>query len=233
MAQIPLDLQATSQIPSGNLVGKVTPASGTDRANSVFLRFNSGAKLQLINDSTGPNTFSYLVPTIANSGVTFAAIEGDPYWGAFAVAHRDGLAQSATNVNLAIPAPSKPQTPGPGASNIDSNTQFTWSAGAGNSAAFVLSILDDDTGQKQGLFVVTAAKTLPKIPVVLGSPYQFTSAHTYIWRVETHGTLASVDAMADPAGFMDEFSGDDESPRGPRTGDGTFTISQSNQFTAK
>jgi len=39
--------------------------------------------------------------------------------------------------------------------------------------------------------------------------------------------------MAGETGFMDEFSGDDETPRGPRTGDGSFTISQSNEFTAK
>ena len=133
--------------------------------------------------------------------------------------------------SLTVPAPGKPQTPNSGAANVDSNSQFTWTSGAGNNAAFVVSMLDEDYGQ--GLFVVTASKSLSKIPLVPGGPYQFASAHKYDWRMETHGTFASVDAMAGPAGFMDEFSGDNESPRGPRTGDGAFTISQYNVFTAK
>jgi len=228
--QIGLDLHATATVPSGNLAGKVTPATGSDRGNSVFLRFTSGAMLELLTDTTGPNTFSYLVPTIANSGITFAAIEGDAYRGAYAVAHRDGLAAGATGLALSIPAPSKPLTPADGATAIDSNSQFTWAADAGNAGPFLVSMTDEDF--YQGLYVVTAKKTF-KVPAMPGGPYQFASAHKYIWRVETHGTFASIDAMAGETGFMDEFSGDDETPRGPRTGDGSFTISQSNEFTAK
>ena len=146
------------------------------------------------------------------------------------MAHRDGLAAGATGLALSIPAPSKPLTPADGAAAIDSNSQFTWAADAGNAGPFLVSMTDEDF--YQGLYVVTAKKTF-KVPAMPGGPYQFASAHKYIWRVETHGTFASIDAMAGETGFMDEFSGDDETPRGPRTGDGSFTISQSNEFTAK
>ena len=77
------------------------------------------------------------------------------------------------------------------------------------------------------------AKNSFKLPVIVGGAYALNSTHLYDWRVETHGNLATVDAMAGPTGFMDEFSGDEQTPRGPHTGDGSYTISQPNAFTMK
>jgi hypothetical protein len=230
VAMIPLNLKATATIPSGNITGTVTPAANTSRENDVFLRFTSGASIELASDTKGPNTFSYLVPTIANSGVTLAAVEGDAFFGSYAVAHKDGLAAGATGVTAAIPNPSKPISPADGAGAVDSSTQFTFTAGTGNSGPFLISMIDE--GFYQGLYVVTASKTF-KVPNVPGGPYAFASGDKYLWRVETHGAFASMDAMAGPQGFMDEFSGDDSEPLGPNNTNGAFTISVSNEFTAK
>ncbi len=227
---INLNLKATATISSGNVGGTITPNSATDRANGVFLRFTSGATIKLASDTKGPNKFSYLVPTIANASVTLAAVEGDAFFGQYAVVHKDGLAAGNSAISAAVPAVSKPLTPATGASNVDANTQFSFVAGAGSAGAFVVSMTATDF--YDGLYVVTTKKQF-KVPMIAGGAYSLVSTHDYIWRVETHGNLATVDAMSGPTGFMDEFSADDESPIGPRTGDGSFTISQSNLFTAK
>lgn len=226
---INLNLAATATIPSGNINGTVTPAASQGRANAVFLHFTSGATIQLAADSNGPNTFSYLVPTLPNAGVTFAASEGAS--GQYAVVHKDGLAAGTSGISAAIPIPSKPLTPAPGATNVDGTTTFTFQAGAGSAGGYLVSIIAHDF--YDGLFIVTTNKSF-KIPVIVGGAYVPVSTHKYDWRVETHGNLATADAMAGPTGFLDEFSGSNgSSPEGPHTGDGSFTISQINQFTAK
>jgi hypothetical protein len=228
---INLNLTATASIPSGNITGTITPAGGADRANKLYLHFSSGANIALASDSPGPNTFSYLVPTIANASVILAAVEGDAAFGQYAVAHKDNLAAGTSAITATIPTPSKPLTPATGALNVDGSTPFTFQAGAGSAGGFVVSMLAEDF--YDGLFIVTTNKSNFKVPVIVSGAYALVSTHVYDWRVETHGNLATVDAMAGPSGFMDEFSGNNESPRGPHTADGSFTISQSNRFTAK
>jgi len=232
---INLDVKATT-IASGNIGGNVTVATNSDRANNVYLRFSSGAKMLLLNDTTAPNAFSYLVPTIANSTVTFAAIEGDPFTGNFGVVHRDGLAAGNTTLNVTIPAPSKPVIPADGASGVAVNSPFSLLPGNGATGPFVVQMISEDT--YDGIFIVTANKQFT-LPEVAGSTYGLQSGGHYDWRVETHGSFASVDAMAGPTGFMDEFGGADSNvepdgePKGPHNADGSYTISYSNRFTAQ
>ncbi len=229
-ATINLNLKASVAIASGNVSGSITPNTATDRSNGVFLRFTSGAAIKLVGDSKGPDKLSYLVPTIANASVTVAAVEGDAFYGQYAVAHKDGLVAGNGTFSAAIPAASRPLTPAAGASNVDAATPFSFAAGAGSAGAFVVSMAATDF--YDGLFIVTTKKQF-NVPVVASGAYSLVSTHKYIWRVETHGHMATVDAMTGPTGFMDEFSADFESPSGPHTGDGSFTISQSNLFTAK
>jgi hypothetical protein len=40
-----------------------------------------------------------------------------------------------------------------------------------------------------------------------------------------------VDALAGPQGYLDPFSVTDDFPYGPRTGDGTFSVSTGRSFT--
>ena len=94
-AQISLDM-TKGTIVSDNLQGTATTGGGSDRKNQVFLRFASGAVMGLVNDDPGPNTFSYLVPTVPTSSISVAASEGfDSYLGPYAVAHLDGLTGSS------------------------------------------------------------------------------------------------------------------------------------------
>jgi hypothetical protein len=55
---------------------------------------------------------------------------------------------------------------------------------------------------------------------------------SYLWRVETHGESASVDAMTGDEGFIDEFGpslGDE--PSGPQRTSGSYSISVSRRVT--
>jgi hypothetical protein len=84
-----------------------------------------------------------------------------------------------------------------------------------------LSVHDD-------ILYVVSAKTPFKLPKVVNGSYTLPTGGSYIWRIETHGTPASVDAMAGPKGFLDSLSNsyNCDEPSGPRTGDGTYTLSK-------
>jgi len=228
ISPVTLDMSAKT-IVSGNITGTVTPAGFDTRANHVFLQFTSNAFIQLVEDS-GPNTFTYQVPTIAESTVTFTASEGQSDYGAFAVAHQDALAAGATGVAVTIPKPSTHLAliPATAVNKVDANTQFSFQAGAGSSGLFVIRFDDADSSSAKtdGLFIVTAKKSL-KLPKVANDTFALIPATSYYWRVETHGALANADAAAGPGGFMDPFSGDyyHITPGGPRRGSGSFTTS--------
>ena len=79
-------------LSSGNLQGTAVTGGGSDRENQVFLRFTTGAALRLVDDSPGPNTFSYLVPIIHNRRINVASSEGsDTTYVPYAVAHADWM----------------------------------------------------------------------------------------------------------------------------------------------
>jgi len=225
---VTLDMSAKT-ISSANITGTVTPAGFDTRDNRVFLQFTSNAFIKLVDDN-GPNTFTYNVPTIANSSVTFAASEGQAEYGAYAVAHQDALAAGATGVAATIPKPSDHLAviPASAVNKVDASTQFTFQASAGAGGVFVIAFENADTSllKTDGLYIVTSKKTL-KLPKVANDTFALLPTKSYYWRVETHGALANLDAAAGPTGFMDPFSGDYYHlvPEGPRRGSGSFTIS--------
>ena len=228
ISPVTLDMSAKT-IASGNITGTVTPGGLDMRANRVFLQFTSNASIKLVDDS-GPNTFSYNVPTIANSSVTFAASEGQSQSGAYAVAHQDALAAGATGVAVTIPKPSTHLAliPATAVNKVDASTQFSFQAGAGAGGLFVIAFQDADTSalKTDGLFIVTSKKTL-KLPKVANDTFALLPAKSYYWRVQTHGALANADAATGPDGFMDSFGSDyyHLTPEGPRRGSGSFSIS--------
>lgn len=224
---VTLDMSAKT-IPSGNIIGSVTPAGIGARANQVFLRFTSNASIELVNDN-GPDTFTYNVPTISDSSVTFAASEGTAFYGAYAVAHQDALAPGAAGVMATIPKPSShlALTPASAINKVDANTQFSFQADASAGSLFVVTFENADTSalKMDGLFIVTTKNTF-KLPKVTNDGFALLPSKSYLWRVETHGTsLADTDAAAGPTGFLDSFSNDQGSPKGPRRGSGSYTIS--------
>jgi len=228
ISPVTLDMSAKT-IASGNITGTVTPASFDTRNNRVFLQFTSNAFIQLVDDN-GPNSFTYQVPTIANSSITFAASEGQAYYGAFAMVHQDALAAGATGIAVTIPKPSDhlAVAPATAVNKVDANTQFSFQAAAGAGGLFVIAFENANTGalKTDGLFIVTSKKTL-KLPKVANDSFALLPGNSYYWRVQTHGALANADTAAGPGGFMDPFSGDayHATPRGPRRGSGSFTVS--------
>jgi hypothetical protein len=199
-----------------------------DRANSVFLRFDGGAVMQLVDDD-GPNSFSYLVPTIPKSTITVAASEGwDEYDGPYAIVYKTGLA-AADKPALKIPTPATLAAPADDTTGVTSTTKFSFTSPASNPGPFVVHFQNDDLmGPFEHLWVVTAEKQLT-IPDVLDGGFALNADNFHKWNVETHGAFTSVDEMMGPDGFWDLFTWED-GPVGPLTDDGAWTVSGTRWF---
>jgi hypothetical protein len=114
---------------------------------------------------------------------------------------------------------------------VDGTVQFSFQPGAGNAGPFVIQFFNMDNSLEDELYIVTT-KTTFKLPQVVNDSFALVPGDSYYWRVQTHGPVASIDAMAGPTGFLDSFSGSDYdegiiAPVGPRHGDGAFSISGS------
>ena len=217
-------------LDSGNLQGTATSGGGTDRDNRVFLRFTSGASLRLVDDTPGPNTFTYNVPNLANSTITMVASEGyDDFAGPYALVHANGLSATSKPA-LKIPTPATLATPADNATKVTSTTKFSFTAPASNPGPYVVKFVNNDqNGPYQYLWVVTAKKELT-IPEVLGGGFSLQPDQFHYWNVQTHGKFASVDAMAGPTGFLDPL-GTEGDVSGPTNASGEFTISAPRDFT--
>lgn len=217
-----------TDITQGNISGTVTDLSSVNPINAAFLRFTTGATLQLVSDDPGPATFSYLVPSIPNASVTFMAKdEGDN--GEYALVHRDGLAPGTANIALEIPATSSETAPADGAL-VDDTTEFRFQHRQAGVGAVVVRFIDRELQAYDGLYVVTSSTSLT-IPPVLQGGFTLRAGGEHTWAVQVHGEYANVDAMAGQNGFMDSFSLDyGGSPKGPNTASGTFTQSAQRYF---
>jgi hypothetical protein len=219
--EVTYDLSA-DVIASGNLTGSVVPAGEDDRTNMVFLRFASGAYIQLVEHEPTMNNFSYLVPTITGASVSVLAAEGS-FYGPLGVVHKEGLNAGDATGALDIPLPPEPLTPNQTA--VDPETaQFTFKASADNAGAFVVT-MEHDTIYEY-IYVVTT-KTKFTIPSIVGGALPLRSGATYRWWVETHGDFATVDEMTGPNGFADAYSHPSFGyvPTGPIQQDGSYTFS--------
>ncbi|MES1188300.1 MAG: hypothetical protein ABUL60_31070 [Myxococcales bacterium] len=226
--KISLDL-SMGAVDSGNIQGTVTGNASAGRNNQVALRFNSHATMTLVDDGTGPNSFTYLAPSIPNSSLTVAAAAGSRYEG-WAIAHADGLAPGAKPV-LKIPPLVTILTPAGGASGVTAATKFSFQSGAGQTGPFVLQFYSQaEDLPYQTIYVVTAKKQLT-LPPIIGGGFNLYPNSGYIWSVATHGNFASVDEMASAGGFLDEYSRDELMPDGPRNTTGEFSDSLTRGFT--
>ena len=222
-AKVSFDLTAKS-IAKGTITGTVAGSDFSARSNDVFLRFTSNAVISLLSDAPTTAGFSYTVPGgLAGASVIFAAANGD-FHDSFAIAHKDGLLAGASQINLSIPTPAKALAATGDLNAINAATKFSFTAGS--AGPFVGVFTNDGTDDQ--LYVVTS-KVPFTFPSVVGGKYKLKPGAFYNLRIETHGTAASVDAMAGPTGFIDSFAVIDshDAPTGPRTGDGSYTISSS------
>lgn len=215
-------------IVTGALQGTVTPVTGDDRYNEVFLHFTSGATLRLLSETPAPDEFSYLVPTIPSSTLTVLATEGSYEFDQFALARASGLAPNA-KPELTLPRPVQLTSPGADTEDVPPKTTFTFQ-NTGNPGPYVAQIENVDAeGSFQTLFIVTAEKQFT-IPEKMAGGFKLQADKYFEWRVATHGKLGSVDAMAGPDGFLQPFDLGNETPHGPRQADGEYSISKGRFF---
>lgn len=231
---VTLDMSVKT-IQAFNVTGTVAGAGGGMRSNSVFLQFTSNAVITLVQDSAATASFTYLAPSLANSTLVASASEGSGYdgsafSGSYAVAHQDGLVSGAAAATLTIPKVATQLAVAPAASRtkVDSTTQFSFQPGAGSAGLFVVAIRQPDNNalHTDALFIVTTKTTLT-LPKVVNDTFALDPGKPYVWRVETHGPFANMDAGATATGFLDSFSGDFYGlvPSGPRRASGSFAIS--------
>jgi hypothetical protein len=211
-------------ITSNPISGSVMSASSADRVNYAFVRFAGGASIRVVAHEPGPDTWSYLLPVLpVSSTITVAASTGNSFFGAFAIAHRYGLAPGQTGVAIAIPTPLTQVVPVPGMTGVDASTQFSWTGTPGPCVFHA-----EDVNYYEGIFVVTTRRTIT-FPTFGG--FTPRSAEPYDWRVERHGTASSVDALAGMSGYLDPFSRSGVQAEGPRVGDGSYSVSTGRRFT--
>jgi pentapeptide MXKDX repeat protein len=225
---IGVDLAEVSDITAGVIAGNVSGANGGDRENSMFLQFPDGAVIPLVDDSSGPDAFSYVAPALPEGSIVMAASEGSTAFSeGYGLAYQTGLTPGGGDVNLSIPSPASLLLPSGGADAVTSDTTFRWE---GSASTYVLHIEDSD--YYQGIYIVTSRKELT-LSTFLDGAFVLRSAGAHTWTVETHGDFESVDELAEKNGFMDPFSHDFSSPRGPREGSGEFTVSSGRGFVAQ
>jgi hypothetical protein len=224
------------------ITGTVAPLPDTDestngtRTNGMFVRFSSGASIQVVDDTPPANTFSYIAPTLPNATdatMTVAAWEGTSY-GPMGLVHKDNLKPGDDAGTLDIPAPPT-FTPLPQNSGIDETTIFSFKSSPDNAGTFVMAFHSDDTDRV--LYIVTTRKKLSIASLagewVLEHAIGTDAPVTYDWWIETHGHFATVDDMTGPNGYVDEFSRYYISPVALHQTDGTYTFSAAPQFTTK
>ena len=236
-AAVSLDM-TPKVIPSGVVTGAVTPRATPigdgSRTNSVFVRFGSGASIQVVAHGAPAEAFSYVVPTLADGTITVAAWEGE-YLGPLGMVHKDKLSPGAATGTLAIPAPPKLLKPLGG--TVDETTPSSFQGSPDNAGAFLVILNSLETGSH--LYIVTAQQKLSHLPSVVDGAWTLEHASggaepvEYQWWVETHGSFATVDAMTGPDGFIDEFGVNYDTPVGIHHRDGTYTYSSYSIVTTK
>jgi hypothetical protein len=221
---IVLDL-TPGALATGTLSATVTPGSLEGRVNDVYLRWADNAIMPLAEDGDASNTPSYPVPTLAGATLMLAAEEGDWSWQPYAVAYADQLSAGAADVTLEIPPPATLISPTLGATDVTTDTPFTFSGGEHVHVIQIASNPNFDA-----MFVVTTAQEV-RIPVMDGTGYTINCvrAEGYepwpcYWYVEAHGgQYATVDDAISADGFLSSYAFG--YPRGPRQGSGQFTMS--------
>jgi len=216
-------------INTGTLAGTVPGSGFMARFNNVFLRFTSNAVMALLAEKPTKADFSYVVPSIANASATLVAGDGDVF-DELGVTHKDGLAPGASALSLSIPTPARDLavTPAADLNKVSATTQFSFKSGTSANAPFVATFTYEDNSVYDDILYVVSAKAPFTLPKVVNGTYSLPSDGPSIWRIETHGAPASVDAMAGPTGFLDALSNsyNCDEPSGPRTGDGSYTLSK-------
>jgi hypothetical protein len=211
-------------VNTDTISGAVVSPSTDERTNAAFVRFTSGAVIELASQtgSSATANYSFLVPSLPNATITVMASEGNSSFGAAAVAHRSNVTSGTTTAALTIPSPPVISAPANG-STLNANSMFTWSGPQDVSIVHMESV-----SFYESLYIVTARKSVPMPTFQNG--YALRAADDAWFRIEAHGSPATVDEAAGPNGFVDAFGPWADAPDGPRRDAGTFALSAASGF---
>jgi hypothetical protein len=221
---VTFNLSSTAAVLTASTVsGSVTGAGASRRVNDVFVRFPDDAAVRVISHIIATDPFSYLVPSIATSSIAVAAMRDHITAPPYAVAYVEGLSPGANDIELIIPAPTSLRSPATGETNVDSDTEFSWS-GPDQVYMFVV----DAVFSYDNFYVVTSEKRA-KIPVDSVMLPSLRLDSVYEWSVRTHRKFATVDEATGPTGYLDSFCYG--RLRGPRRDSSSHTESELRSFT--
>lgn len=225
-AEVLLDFEA-ARLDVGNVAGNIAYESAVARNNSVYVQFQDGASIQLVDDSNpaSPEEFLYLAPSLPNASLVVAASEGEGWGASYAMTHRRGIAAGTLDVELDLPFPPKQSRPVVGDTSITWDTEFSWTLQeAGNQ---VVLIHVEDVAYMQGLYIVTDRPTT-HLPTF--DSFELRKGGEHLWEVETHMACATMDDCAGADGFLDPLV-DASSGIAKWARDGSYTTSGTRSFT--
>lgn len=189
-------------VTTARLSGTVrTPSGYTTTARSASVMFPEGGHITTATETapTDP-TFSYATPAIAGAHMAVAVMAAAPSGeGSFAV--RTDLQVDASGVILEVaPAPGLTSPPD-GASGVDHDTTFTWSAPAGG-----VTVVHFSGPSGAPSFYLLTEETTASIPDLHDLGIALPSEATYRWQAFTMASFADVDASAaDDDGFLSSW----------------------------
>ena len=212
---------APDDIANAAIAGTVTGGANIARYNYAYLRFADQAQIELFYAFASEPAFEYAVPALAETSIVIAATDGY-FESEYALAHRE-VAAGERNIQLEIPQPARLRAPESEVTGVGPGTVFEWE---GNAGAYLLSI-EDVSMRRRSLRVLTSSKSvaLPALPY-----FALTPGAEHQWRVETHGRGRNVDDLAGPGGFADAFSSPAGGSGGPRSSEGSYSISAARGF---
>ncbi len=176
--------------------GTVTGTTSNDRVNSVYVTFDDGAAIEVVEDSnTEQDDFSYLTPTIGGATLVFAASESVGDGDSAAIVYKRGVAPGESDLAMRIPTPASLEQPADGAT-LTADSEFEWTLPSGDNQVVVVRI--EDTGMWGGMYIITDQ---PSARLPTFATYSLRTQATHEWRVETHRACASIDECAGADGF--------------------------------
>lgn len=183
-----------------NVAGTVAYQSEVARANAVYVQFQDGASIQVVDDDnpTSSESFTYLAPSLPNASLIVAASEGEGYGASYAMSHQRGIAPGTLDVSLALPLPPKHGRPVVGDAAVTWDTEFSWTLQETDNKVVLIHV--EDVSYMQGLYIVTDRPTT-HLPT-FGS-FELRKGGEHLWELETHMECATTDECAGDQGFLD------------------------------
>ncbi len=198
-SELTLDF-GTDGVDVGNVAGNVAFESEVSRSNAVYVQFQDGASIQIVEDNypTSTSEFLYLAPSLPNASLIVAAAEGEGSGASYAMTHKRGIAAGTLDVELDLPFPPKQSKPAVAETEVTWDTEFSWSLPEPDNKVVVIHVEDSD--YFQGLYIVTDRPTT-HLPTF--DSFELRKGGTHFWEVETHMACASMDECAGEEGFLD------------------------------